>query len=56
MRRLHSLFGITIAGAGLIAIPPLVAPMPAAQIRAVQLTSGAADIGILPLALLGAAL
>jgi hypothetical protein len=40
MRRLHSLFGITIAGAGLIAIPPLAAPMPAAQIRAVQLTSG----------------
>jgi hypothetical protein len=40
MRRLHSLFGVTIAGAGLMAIPQLVAPMPAAQIRAVQLTSG----------------
>ena len=40
MRRLHSLFGLTIAGAGLIAIPPIVAPIPAAQVRAVQLVSG----------------
>ena len=40
MRRLHSLFGVTIAGAGLIAIPASVAPIPAAQTRAVQLTSG----------------
>ena len=40
MRRLHSLFGIAIAGASLIAIPPAVAPIPAAQVRAVQLTSG----------------
>ena len=40
MRRLHCLFGLTIAGAGLIAIPPIVAPIPAAQVRAVQLVSG----------------
>jgi len=40
MRRLHSLFGVTIAGASLVAIPPVVAPMPAAQVRAVQLISG----------------
>ena len=40
MRRLHSLFGVTIVGAGLIAIAPLVAPIPGTQIRAVQLISG----------------
>jgi hypothetical protein len=40
MRRLHSLFGVTIAGAGLIAIPASVSPIPAAQTRAVQLISG----------------
>jgi PE-PPE domain len=40
MRRLHSLVGVTIAGAGLIALPASVAPIPAAQTRAVQLTSG----------------
>jgi len=40
MRRLHSLFGVTIAGASLVAIPPVVAPMPAARVRAVQLISG----------------
>ena len=40
MRRLHSLFGVAIAGAGLIALPASVAPIPAAQTRAVQLTSG----------------
>jgi hypothetical protein len=39
MRRLHSLFGVTIAGAGLIAIPQMVTPIPAAQVRAVQLIS-----------------
>ncbi len=40
MRRLHSLFGVAIAGAGLIAIPASVAPIPAAQTRAVRLMSG----------------
>jgi hypothetical protein len=40
MRRLHRLVGLTIAGAALIAIPPLVRPMPAAQVRAVKLISG----------------
>jgi hypothetical protein len=40
MRRPHSLFGVTIAGAGLIAIPQMVMPMPAVQVRAVQLISG----------------
>jgi hypothetical protein len=40
MRHLHSLFGVTIAGAGLIAIPQMVMPIPAAQTRAVQLISG----------------
>jgi PE-PPE domain len=40
MRRLHSLFGVTIAGAGLISIPAVVTPIPAAQTRAVQLING----------------
>jgi hypothetical protein len=38
--RLHSVFGVTIAGAGLIAILPVVGPMPDTQGRAVVLTSG----------------
>jgi hypothetical protein len=40
MRRLHSLFGVTVAGAGLISIPAVVTPIPAAQTRAVQLING----------------
>jgi hypothetical protein len=40
MRRLHSLFGVTIAGAALIAIPQMLTPTPEVQVRAVQLTSG----------------
>ena len=40
MRRVHSLVGVTIAGAGLIAILPVVSPIPGAQVRAVRLISG----------------
>jgi PE-PPE domain len=40
MLRLHHTFGVALVGAGLIAVPPLVALSPGVQQRAVQLTSG----------------
>ena len=40
MLRLHHTFGLALAGAGLIAVPPLVSLSPGVQQRAVQLTSG----------------
>ncbi|MBV8179129.1 MAG: PE-PPE domain-containing protein [Mycobacterium sp.] len=40
MLRLHRTFGVALVGAGLIAVPPLVAPSPDVQVRAVRLTSG----------------
>jgi hypothetical protein len=71
MLRLHRTFGVALVAAGLIAVPPLVPPSPGVQGRAARLASGelaagnpldaigiplAADLGILPLALIGAAL
>jgi len=40
MLRLSRTFGIALAGAGLIAVPPLVPTSPDVQVRAVRLTSG----------------
>lgn len=40
MIRLGGTVGVVVAGAGLIAVPPLTAAAPGPQVRAVQLTSG----------------
>jgi hypothetical protein len=40
MLRLHRTFGVTLVGAGLIAIPSLIPPSSDVQVRAVRLTSG----------------
>jgi hypothetical protein len=40
MRRLLSIFGVTLTGAGLIAAPPVTAPAANIEVRAVQLTNG----------------
>jgi PE-PPE domain-containing protein len=40
MLRMHRAFGVALVGAGLILVPPLVAPSPDVQHRAVRLTTG----------------
>jgi hypothetical protein len=40
MRRLRSIFGVAVIGAGLIAAPPVAAPAANIEVRAVQLTNG----------------